>query len=794
MRPFKHILLSVLFAFVAFLSLSAKGEAVTAAKDVVTEVRGRIVDAADGAAIEFANVSAMNGAGKIIAICSTDEDGSFRLPVYDEGTFDIHLTFIGYVNVVKRGVTCSGEPVDLGTVALERSSEELSAAAISEKPLIRREADRIVYDVLADPDAGKVDMATFMSKIPGLEQSSTDGKLEYRDSRVSSILIDDKTNPLINKDRQYAMSFIKADYMSKIELVLPGSPEYDNSEPILLVTLARELPYGVAAELAGSAETLNEYTAKPDVVVNLPAIGIGLSYDFGYSHNPSLTDKTVRTITGEDESTVETSSEKRNEQKTHNLKLDLFRSFLDNKLDLNVTLSTNYSDKEDVTKTSTSRTASDGTISEDASSNLGQTKSPFRLSAGASASYKWSEKGSVGLKYTMSHRESSQTDYLNWFQGVTDRANVSTTSSLEQNVSADVLYRHSSALSVRGSAGYMHRDYESATEYWTGAASGMDYVQGVAYLDASLSGGFRKPRLTYAVSAKMEYIRNRGVNTGTGGDLDYDDFNVVPKISLSWRAWKTGTLSAGYTVRTSRPRQEMLNPSADVSDPENIFVGNPDLKGEVRHTVEAGLDQDINTSWFKNISLDARYSATPNAIERVSTVDASGVKTTTYENIGKTEEFSARLGVRFRITKFANLSLNARASRRMYTMQDGSENAYWTYSGMATARINLKYLTMVHTFMLTPSISDAQTQKFSMYPDWSITLGKYFEKIKLGVNLYCTDVLHGRNSVSSETSGSGFYDVSLTGRLGRSFGISAYWRIGRFKNSPSVTHSSYDFQ
>lgn len=519
-----------------------------------------------------------------------------------------------------------------------------------------------MYDVLADPDAARLDMASFMSKIPGLEQASTDGKLEYRDMKISSILIDDRESKLINGSRQYPMSFIRADNMSKVELVLPGSPEYNNSAPILLVTLSRELPFGVAAELSGKAETLNEYTVNPDAVAHLPAIGIGLSYDFGYSHNPALPERTFRRVEGSTQEptaveSVETINEIRNRQRTHNLQLDLFRSFLDDRLDVNVTLATNGSDRKETTRTNTIKRASEQVVSEKSTSFLGQYNSPLRLSAGASVSYRWSKNGSVGLKYTMSHRESTEKGFTDWFQGVSDRLNHSITSLLEHNVSADVMYRHSPALSVKGVAGYMYRDYEVASEYWTGASTGMDYVQGVAYLTASVSGAFRK---------------------------------------------------AGYSARASRPRQEMLTPTADISDPENIIVGNPELKGEVRHSVEVGLDQDFRTSWLKNISIDAFYSAVPNAIERLSTADDSGVRTTTYANIGKREEYGARLSLRFKITKYVSLSLNAKASKRSYSTRSGIENSYWTFSGMATARINLKYLTMMHTFTLMPSLSNAQ--------------------------------------------------------------------------------------
>lgn len=105
--------------------------------------------------------------------------------------------------------------MDLGKIRLKEDNEELDAAGIFAKTLIKKESDRIVYDVSADPDAARMNMSAFMSKVPGLKMSVRNGDLEYGHIPLEKILIDDKENDMISKSRQYPMSFIKADYMSK---------------------------------------------------------------------------------------------------------------------------------------------------------------------------------------------------------------------------------------------------------------------------------------------------------------------------------------------------------------------------------------------------------------------------------------------------------------------------------------------------------------------------------------------------------------------------------------------------
>ncbi len=758
----------------------------------VTTVVGSVRERDGGRAVEFANVSAVDSTGRIAAICATDESGDFILHVRKEGRYRINVTFVGYATWEKE-VVCAGEGIDLGRIRLKRSSEELAGAGITAKTLIRKEADRITYDVLEDPDAGRLNMAAFMSKIPGLEKAVKNGDLEYKGVSVTKILLNDKENPVINESRQYPMEFIRADYMSKIELILPDSPEYGNTEPMLVVTLSRPLPYGIAAQIKASASSRNEYSASADAVANTPIVGVGVAYGYRYAHNPADIYRTERNLDQTETATVntvESYEESRTETQGHNLGLNLFRSVYKDKIDLAVSLNTSRS--ESWSNSFGSNVQSSGeTRTESTNSTSGHSVSPFRLNGGFSANYSWGRSNNVDLKYTFKHNESSGSEVMNYSYMPGDRLNNSFSSSMEHNVAASLKMRIARKIAFRVEAGFMHRNYYDSSTYGDGTSGGMEYVQGVAYADAMVLGSFFDRKLGYSLVMNLENVNNKGVNKTSGRSLDYNEFNVVPRLNLSWRAWNTGSFGLSYSARSRRPRQEMLDPYRDETDPYNVRVGNPDLRGEVSHRVSLSMDQEIPVKWMDDIGLSVSYSVTPNAIEQVSYTDMNNVRTITYENMGKRDALGISFDTRFNITKKIYISLRANATRNSYRFRDGQENTYWSFMASENLNMDLKYCYISQALMLVPMMS-AQTRNLWIEPMLELSVSRYWEKIRLGTSITCADLLYGRSYRKSVIAGDGFVNTTNTMRQGRYIYFSVYWRIGKFKNSPSVKHESYD--
>lgn len=287
-------LLSVLLAGAMALSMYGQPKETAARTFEGTRVTGVVKDAETGAPLEVANIFAMRGK-KLAYSAFSDGNGRFNLLLPEEGRYVLRVAFIGYQEAKDTVEASVLRPVwDMGEVLLARG-DTLSAASVSAKPILRRELDRLVYDVQADPDARKMDMMAFMAKIPGLEMSASGGRLSYEGEVVTDIRIDDRKNPLINTSRQYPMHFIKAAFMKKIELVMPGSVLLENDTPVLLITLNEPLPVGAAAQLTARADVQGNYGAGVDAVANLPVLGAGVSYTFGYSGPPELVTQTTRT-------------------------------------------------------------------------------------------------------------------------------------------------------------------------------------------------------------------------------------------------------------------------------------------------------------------------------------------------------------------------------------------------------------------------------------------------------------------------------------------------------------------
>ena len=784
----KRIVLSILAMIAAVLTFAA---------EQVTFVRGKVAEKGSNHAVEFANVLAYDAGRKIAASCPTDEKGEFRLEIKKNGEYKVLVSFIGYKDKVIE-IKCEGKEINLGRIVIEPGKEEIAGAGIEAKALIRREIDRVIYDVEADPDAAKMNMAAFMSKIPGLATSSRNGNLEYKGLSMENILIDNEENFLINKKRQYPMSFIKANYMSSIELVMPNSPEYNNKQPILVIHLKKKLPYGVAGQLTGTGSTLNRYSGSPDLVFNTPVVGVGLSYDYNWSKSPELTDRTLRTLfdeNGNTLSTLESETVSSDRSNGHKIGLVLSRPFLKDKL--NVKVSMNATRSEDVSWSSTQSltTLADGSTNAITSAAENRSTSPFRINGGMTARYRLSN-GIFAASYTFLNNSSERISNITETPGGLFR---NETNKIQQEHNAKFTL---SLLSKRSSrtkwffgarAGYMYRDYFDEDFYGrSGKTGGMDYTQGVAYLGTEYGHYFFKKRLVLSAYIKLENTRNRGIDKGTGTSLDYDDFKISPTVSAGGTIAKKHRLNLNYNFSSRRPRPEQLNPYIDDNDPYNIRVGNPQLKGEFTHNLFGGYNIDRLLSWWSDLKIDAGYAITPNAIERISTTDNYNVTTTTFNNIGSRESIYVNLAVSFNPMKSLDLSARISESYNSYKISGKELNSFWAFSVSQSMSLRLKWCTISQSLNIDPFDRSAQSKDLKLVPDLSLSVSRYWEKYKFGVSVDGSDLLHGRSDNMATRVGTNFIQNIWKQRLGRSLSIRAYWRFGKFKNQEGVKHESYD--
>ena len=760
-----------------------------------TMVRGVVLGNRGKEAVEFANVGVYGADKRLVGACASGRDGTFELTIRKDGEYRILITHLGYGSWNGK-VLCKGEVIDLGRVRLKEEKEEIDAAGISAKTLVKRESDRIVYDVSADPDAGKMNMMAFMSKVPDLRMSIGRGDLEYDNVQIGKILIDDKDNGMINKSRQYPMNFIKADYMSKIEVILPGSPEYGNQVPILVIRLAKALPFGAATQLKGRTSSNNSHEFNPDAVVHTPIVGVGLKYAFNYEDKPSQDNKYSRTAFNADGSVsgeIDGSRSEDSDVKGHSLNVNIFRDFLNGKVKVSASLGTSRQDNHERSASESVLTLPGGSGESTSTSSVRTTVSPFRLNAGLKASYEWGRSNTLTLKYTTRNSASRSEEAIRSGSSTEGLLNQSSGSNRQQNISSELRFRNKKrTIGLNFETGYMFRDYEDKTLYWNGESGGMVYRQGVAYANTSVHGNLFKRKMGWSLGLNLEDIDNKGTSLPTSKSLDYNEFNLIPMVGVSWRFLSGNTLMSSYTCRGRRPKQEQLDPYSDTSDPYNIKVGNPDLKGEISHSLSTALSHEFKVRWITKVTAGLNYDITPNAIQPISTVGEGNVRTISYANIGRKSLMEISMSGKFRPTNKIDITLAARHTHSHFEVQGETANNIRSFSFSQNGHFDLGFARIGESLNVFPQGLSAQSRNVRLEPWLGVSAARYWKKIRLGCEIGIEDALHGRSYRKSTMASSAFIQESMIRRPGRMVYISLHWSIGKFLQTETVAHSSYD--
>ena len=110
-------------------------------------------------------------------------------------------------------------------------------------------------------------------------------------------------------------------------------------------------------------------------------------------------------------------------------------------------------------------------------------------------------------------------------------------------------------------------------------------------------------------------------------------WNFAPYLRYRWKPSKNHALNLDYMGRSSQPTMAQLQPVADMSNPLNIVIGNPDLNPTFTHNVRLRF-HNFSPEAQRSIMtmLDARVEQN-SIVSRTSFDQLTGGRTTTYENV-----------------------------------------------------------------------------------------------------------------------------------------------------------------
>ncbi len=173
-------------------------------------------------------------------------------------------------------------------------------------------------------------------------------------------------------------------------------------------------------------------------------------------------------------------------------------------------------------------------------------------------------------------------------------------------------------------------------------------IAGLEY-DPTLSNSFRNDFLTQSI--RLGYVRttkemnlNAGIELTPSSSKSIDRImserniprrnvlNFAPFFRLRYKFSKNRSMNIRYNARSSEPSISQLQPVADVSDPMNIKVGNPNLKPTFTQRLNAMFrDFDMESQRSLFAMLNGSYTIN-NVVSMTTTDPTSGARTSTYTN------------------------------------------------------------------------------------------------------------------------------------------------------------------
>lgn len=164
----------------------------------------------------------------------------------------------------------------------------------------------------------------------------------------------------------------------------------------------------------------------------------------------------------------------------------------------------------------------------------------------------------------------------------------------------------------------------------------------------TLSWDYKMLDFSAGVSAATTDFTQRDLLVDTA--FTYDVVNLFPKASLRYKISKQTSLRFNYYGSTNQPSIRQIQPLQDNTNPNNIAIGNANLKQEFTNRFSLNFN-DYKMLSGRYIYIWSNYTIQDNAITRAENIDAVGRRTYQYINVDGNYSAYAGGGIGKRVNK-----------------------------------------------------------------------------------------------------------------------------------------------
>ena len=663
---------------------------------------------------------------------SADINGLFSFKNVKWAEFNFSAAFIGFETFMKTYKITEGKTLTIPPIILKTSSNTLNEVVITGITAIKVSEDTVTFNAAAFPVRQGDAVEEILNKLPGVKVDA-DGNVTTQGEPITKIRINGKD--FFGTDVATAIKNLPADIVKNLQIIddygdhanLTGIKSGE-PEKILNITILEEKKRGYSARIAGGLGNDDRYNTilrgnnfKGERQVSFD--GTVNNINMRGAANNGITSTNSASMNYRNEWSKKLSADAGfnfNNRKNTTLTKTYTQNFLSNYTRLENSVSNNKSDnynndfsgnltyKPDTLNylkisprfyINSSESDNQGVIDINQPSlttlrnNLsGTNSSSINLGNNIYYNHRFHKKGrnmSLSSNLNYSNGENYR-EVLNNY--LIKQAGIDST-----RIQNQLIANTNNNFSTWASATYMEPlwkksfiefNYSYSHSSTTADRSTNDITNGNTIFNKDLSNNYEYQFTTNRVGLGYRYIAEKynytlgfnaqpalleGQNLTRGINTQNRTFNFIPSARMVYRFTKQQALHVNYWGRNNQPSFLQLQPITDNSNLQNTLTGNPNLKPEFVHTINAKYNQsDWNMGHI--LSANINYNKTEDKIVTTKVLVPNTVnQVTSYTN---TDGFYSLRG---------DYSYGKPFAERKYTL---------TYSGSAYLNNNVAFINM----------------------------------------------------------------------------------------------------
>nr|WP_294794241.1 TonB-dependent receptor [uncultured Mucilaginibacter sp.] len=751
-------------------------------------ITGTVTDSITKKPIQAATVAVKSLTDKSVKSVVSGEKGRFTFTEL-QGDYRLGAQTVGYQSktiVVESKNIANGHievELDLAPEAKTLKTVEIAAT----KQLVRLEADRVVYDIKADPDSKGSSVLDMMRKVPFVSLDA-DQNILLKNNAGFQIFLNGKASGMIAQNPKDVLRSMPAATIEKIEVITTPPAKYDAEGFVGIINIITNKKVA-----DGYNGTMNLNWSTP---TGGPGAGGSFNFKAGklmvaataggsFNKTPEIENALMRNSFVSNPTNLTQSGKRNSDGKTGYFGTEL--SYEINKFQL---LSAQFNVSGTGSNTAIyQQSLLSGTGGVLQGYNLQNNFKGNGNSLDVSVNYQLAFQSKKIRLLTFSYR---YTDYVNKNDNrlsLSNRVNYTLPDFYQENIAGSDEH----TIQLDYAAGTKALGFEHGVKaILRGNSSDFSYTGAGA-----LTNNFNVSQDVFSAFSSVTYTAKkwgikagvRAEKTAVSGDVTQDYLNVVPSVSASYQVDGANSFNFGFSQRLRRPGINRINPFTDRSNPNYEIQGNPDLRPSTVSNILFGYNF---SGKMLSVTMGAGYSYFNNLDFKVLTYNAAtGITRSTYKNIGKGDALSIDLNANFTATKELNLGFNGNLTYlnvRVTNELPKTEGWYHNFTVSGSYRPSASWRLSSNVNFIGKNFAPQSFQSL-IAPQINTSFSSTHELIKGKLSMTATlnNPFKKFRNIETRVTGTDFYEVSNNQAFLRTYKLSLNYNFGKLKDAVKRT-------